>query len=127
MRPPSDRPKTRMKRKLETTGAATVCDHSLRTRSTSRAVRAARPRWRSARAAITPSKLAARPPEQIADQRGETERERQRARLAQAIGGDVAGQAAHVEVLVPRLGRGRRRLRGRWRRGPLGLGLGLRP
>src|SRR3954462_2427342 len=86
MRPPSDSPKTRMNRKLETTGAATVCDHSFITRSTSRAARAARPRRRSAIAASTASRLGASP-DQPADQDREEQQRAQDARVAEAVGG----------------------------------------
>src|SRR3954462_11429070 len=92
MRPPSDSPKTRMNRKLETTGAATVCDHSFRTRSTSREVSATKPRWRSARAVSTRSRLGgARTADEVADDRSRRERDRERAWLAQALGEHVAG------------------------------------
>src|SRR5258708_6541440 len=112
MRPPSESPKTRMNRKLETTGAATVCDQSLKTRSTSRPVRATRPRWR-ARTRVTPSSLracAARD-EPADDQR---ERDQDEARVAEAIGEHAAREVADVEdVVLRRLGRRRRRGRRR--------------
>ena len=45
-RPPSDRPKTRMNRNDDRTGATTVCVHSLSTRCVSRADSHSSPRWR---------------------------------------------------------------------------------
>src|SRR3954447_9608270 len=49
MRPPIERPKTRMKSALESTGAAIVWVQSLVTRLTSRPDSARSPRWRSAK------------------------------------------------------------------------------
>src|SRR3954469_10971263 len=115
MRPPSDSPKTRMNRKLETTGAATVCDQSLKTRSHSRPVRATRPRWR-ARARVTLRRLGPAA-QQPTHHKGD--RDQDQARIAHAIGQDAAGEVAHVEHVLARLG-GRRWRRsgslGRWRR-----------
>src|SRR4051794_17658745 len=133
MRPPSESPKTRMNRKLETTGAATVWDHSFRTRSTSREVSATKPRWRSARAVSTRSRLGgARTADEVADDRSRRERDRERAGLAQALGEHVAGEVADVEgvlallrLLARRWRRRRSRRLGGRRRGGLGLGLGL--
>src|SRR3954465_8124508 len=108
MRPPSESPKTRMNRKLETTGAATVCDHSLKTRSTSRPVRATRPRWR-ARARVTFRRLGPAPHEPAQQERDGDEDD---ARVLQAVGHHAAGQIADVEDVIARL-RGRRGRLGR--------------
>src|SRR4051794_19198826 len=118
MRPPSESPKTRMNRKLETTGAATVCDQSLKTRSTSRPVRATRPRWR-ARTRVTPRRLGPAPDEP-AHQEGDGDQDH--ARVLEAVGHHAARQVADVEDVLARL-RGRRGRRlGRRRRRRLGWG-----
>src|SRR3954454_3797088 len=100
MRPPSESPKTRMNRKLETTGAATVCDHSLKPRSTSRPVRATRPRWR-ARARVTSRRLGPPPHEPAQHER---DGDKDDTRVLEAVGDHAAGQVADVESVLARLG-----------------------